>query len=110
MIQLYYQHDGRIQMNTWLIQTQSVSLDAATNTGSEWTNAEIRKMEVMKASGKSIKDIATALGRSYYSVSTKLFNSGLSSHRVTNKPVQALHPVVCGNCFTIPAKSGTCLC
>jgi hypothetical protein len=97
-------------MNTWLIQTQSVSLDAATNTGSEWTNAEIRKMEVMKASGKSIKDIATALGRSYYSVSTKLFNSGLSSHRVTNKPVQALHPVVCGNCFTIPAKSGTCLC
>ena len=97
-------------MNTWLIQTQSVSLDAATNTGSEWTNAEIRKMEVMKASGKSIKDIATALGRSYYSVSTKLFNSGLSSHRAANKSVQTLHPVVCGTCFTIPSKSGVCLC
>jgi hypothetical protein len=97
-------------MRTWLIQTQSVSLDAAVNTGSEWTMAEIRKMEVMKASGKSIKDIAQALGRSYYSVSTKLVNSGLSSHRVSNNPAQTLHPVVCGNCFTIPAKSGTCLC
>jgi hypothetical protein len=97
-------------MNTWLIQTQSVSLDAAVNTGSEWTIAEIRKMEVMKASGKSIKDIANALGRSYYSVSTKLFNSGLSSHRATNKPAQTLHPVVCGNCFTIPSKTGTCYC
>jgi hypothetical protein len=97
-------------MNTWLIQTQSVSLDAAVNTGSEWTIAEIRKMEVMKASGKSIKDIANALGRSYYSVSTKLFNSGLSSHRAANKPAQTLHPVVCGNCFTIPSKTGTCYC
>jgi hypothetical protein len=97
-------------MNTWLIQTQSVSLDAAVNTGSEWTLAEIRKMEVMKASGKSIKDIAQALGRSYYSVSTKLVNAGLASHRASNKPAQALHPIVCGNCFTIPSKSGICLC
>jgi hypothetical protein len=97
-------------MNTWLIQTQSVSLDAAVNTGSEWTLAEIRKMEVMKASGKSIKDIAQALGRSYYSVSTKLVNSGLASHRASNKPAQVLHPVVCGNCFTIPSKTGTCYC
>jgi hypothetical protein len=101
-----------LEMNTtaWMREAQGFSLQTAVNTGSEWTNAEIRKMEVMKASGKSIKDIATALGRSYYSVSTKLFNSGLSSHRVTNKPVQALHPVVCGNCFTIPSKTGTCYC
>ena len=97
-------------MNTWLIQTQSVSLDAAVNTGSEWTLAEIRKMEVMKASGKSIKDIAQALGRSYYSVSTKLVNAGLASHRASNKPAQALHPMVCGKCFTIPSKTGTCYC
>ena len=97
-------------MNTWLIQTQRVSLDAAVNTGSEWTLAEIRKMEDMKASGKSIKDIAQALGRSYYSVSTKLVNAGLASHRASNKPTQALHPVVCGNCFTIPSKTGTCYC
>ena len=97
-------------MSTWLIQTQSISLDAAVNTGSEWTLAEIRKMEVMKASGKSIKDIAQALGRSYYSVSTKLVNAGLASHRASNKAAQPLHPVVCGNCFTIPSKSGICLC
>jgi hypothetical protein len=96
-------------MNTWLIETQSVSLDAAVNTGSEWTIAEIRKMEVMKASGKSIKDIATALGRSYYSVSTKLANIGAVNHRrQSNKPKVTL--ITCGTCFTTLSKSGVCLC
>jgi hypothetical protein len=96
-------------MNTWLIETQSVSLDAAVNTGSEWTIAEIRKMEVMKASGKSIKDIATALGRSYYSVSTKLANIGAVNHRrQSNKPKVTL--TTCGTCFTTLSKSGVCLC
>jgi len=97
-------------MNTWLIETQSRSLEAAVNTGSEWTLAEARELETMKASGKSIKEIAKVLGRSYYSVSTKLINIGATSHhRHSNKPLTPA-PVVCGNCFTIPSKSGVCLC
>jgi hypothetical protein len=50
--------------NVWLKETQGFSLETAVNTGSEWTNAEVRKLEVMKTSGKSIKDISKALGRS----------------------------------------------
>jgi len=97
-------------MNTWLIETQSRSLEAAVNTGSEWTLAEARQLEIMKASGKSIKEIAKALGRSYYSVSTKLVTIGAVNHRKhSNKPL-APAPVVCGACFTIPSKSGVCLC
>lgn len=97
-------------MNTWLIQTQSRSLEAAVNTGSEWTLAEARQLETMKASGKSIKEIAKVLGRSYYSVSTKLINIGaVNHHKHSNKPLAAA-PVVCAACFTIPSKSGVCLC
>ena len=97
-------------MNTWLIQTQSQSLEAAVNTGSEWTLAETRQLEVMKASGKSIKEIAKTLGRSYYSVSTKLINIGaVNHHKHSNKSLTPA-PVVCGNCFTIPSKYGVCLC
>jgi hypothetical protein len=99
-----------MDVNVWLREAQGFSLQTAVNTGSEWTLAEIRKMEVMKASGKSIKDIAQALGRSYYSVSTKLVNTGaVNHHKHSNKPLTPA-PVVCGTCFTTPSKSGVCLC
>jgi DNA-binding CsgD family transcriptional regulator len=97
-------------MNTWLIQTQNLSLEAAVNTGSEWTLAEARQLEIMKASGKSIKEIAKSLGRSYYSVSTKLVNIGaVNHHKHSNKPLNPA-PAICGTCFTTPSKSGVCLC
>jgi len=97
-------------MNTWLIQTQSRSLEAAVNTGSEWTLAEARQLEIMKASGKSIKEIAKSLGRSYYSVSTKLVNIGAVNHHKHSNKSLAPAPVICGTCFTTPSKSGVCLC
>ena len=97
-------------MNTWLIETQSRSLEAAVNTGSEWTLAEARQLETMKASGKSIKEIAKVLGRSYYSVSTKLINIGAVNHHQHSNKSLTPAPVVCGTCFTIPSKSGVCLC
>lgn len=96
--------------NVWMREAQSFSLQTAVNTGSEWTSSETRQLELMKASGKSIKEISKALGRSYYSVSTKLINIGATSHhRHSNKPLTPAS-VVCGNCFTIPSKSGVCLC
>jgi hypothetical protein len=101
-----------LEMNTtvWMREAQGFSLQTAVNTGSEWTSSETRQLEIMKASGKSIKEIAKVLGRSYYSVSTKLINIGATNHhRRSNKPLTP-SPVVCGNCFTIPSKSGVCLC
>jgi len=96
--------------NVWLRETQGFSLETAVNTGSEWTNAEVRKLEVMKTSGKSIKDISKALGRSYYSVATKLINIGFVNHH--KKSNELVRPIIsiCGNCFTTPSKSGVCLC
>jgi hypothetical protein len=96
--------------NVWLRETQSFSLETAVNTGSEWTNAEVRQLEVMKTSGKSIKDISVALGRSYYSVATKLISIGFVNHH--KKSNELVRPIIstCGNCFTTPSKSGVCLC
>ena len=96
--------------NVWMREAQGFSLQTAVNTGSEWTSSETRQLELMKASGKSIKDIAKALGRSYYSVSTKLINIGATNHHRRSNKTLAPAPVVCGNCFTIPSKSGVCLC
>lgn len=91
-------------------QTQSFSLATAVNLGSEWTMAEIRTLEVLKAGNMSIKDMAKQLGRSYYSISTKLIDLGLA--RVNRNAAQP-EPVkipACPNCFTVPAANGTCGC
>lgn len=96
--------------NVWMREAQGFSLETAVNTGSEWTLAETRQLELMKASGKRIKDIAKTLGRSYYSVSTKLINIGAVNHHKSSNKILPPAPVVCGSCFTIPSKSGVCLC
>ena len=44
--------------NVWMREAQGFSLQTAVNTGSEWTSSETRQLEIMKASGKSIKEIA----------------------------------------------------
>ena len=99
-------------MNTtaWMREAQGFSLETAVNTGSEWTSSETRQLEIMKASGKSIKEIAKVLGRSYYSVSTKLINIGAVNHHKSSNKILPPAPVVCGSCFTTPSKSGVCLC
>lgn len=89
-------------------ETQSFTLATAVNLGSEWTIAEIRTLECLKAGNMSIKDIATQLGRSYYSVTNQLLKLGLT-HARQNSPKAA--PVVkCPTCFTTPSTSGICLC
>ncbi len=105
-------NDGRTGMNTnvWMREAQGFSLETAVNIGSEWTLAETRQLELMRASGKSIKEIAKALGRSYYSISTRLINIGaVTHHKKSNKPAP-LALVICGKCFTVSSKSGVCLC
>jgi len=101
-----------LEMNTtaWMREAQGFSLQTAVNTGSEWTSSETRQLEIMKASGKSIKEIAKTLGRSYYSVSTKLINIGATNHHKSSNKILPPAPVVCGSCFTVPSKSGVCLC
>lgn len=93
----------------WMRGAQSFSLETAVNLNEEWTIAEIRTMETLRAGKMSIKDIAKQLGRSYYSVATKLVNIGaVSHHKQSNKPKVTL--TTCGNCFTTPSRSGVCLC
>lgn len=89
-------------------ENQSFTLATAVNLGIEWTNAEIRTLECLKAGNMSIKDIATQLGRSYYSVTNKLLDLGLTHKRANT---QTPTPVtVCSGCFTTPSNSGACLC
>lgn len=91
-------------------QTQSFTLATAVNLGSEWTMAEIRTLEVLKAGNMSIKDMAKQLGRSYYSISTKLIDLGLArQNRNVTKP-EVAKPVVCPTCFTTISNNGTCGC
>jgi DNA-binding CsgD family transcriptional regulator len=88
---------------------QSFSLETAVNLNEEWTIAEMRTMETLRAGKMSIKDIAKQLGRSYYSVATKLAKIGaVNPHKQSNKLKVILN--TCGTCFTTPSKSGVCLC
>lgn len=88
-------------------ENQSFTLATAVNLGSEWTLAEIRTLECLKAGNMSIKDIAMQLGRSYYSVTNKLLSLGLT-HARANTPAAPV--TTCSLCFTTPSKSGACLC
>jgi DNA-binding CsgD family transcriptional regulator len=93
----------------WMRGAQSFSLATAVNLNEEWTHTEISRMQSLRAGKMSIKDIAKELGRSYYSVATKLVNIGaVNHHKQSNKPKVILN--TCGNCFTTPSKSGVCLC
>lgn len=91
-------------------QTQNFSLATAVNLGSEWTIAEIRTLEVLKAGNMSIKDMAAQLGRSYYSISTKLIDLGLARVNRNAAQPEPVKTPVCPNCFTVPANNGTCGC
>lgn len=91
-------------------ETQNYTLATATRTNEEWTHEEIRKLETLRSLGSSIRDIATKLNRSYYAVSTKMIQVGLSnSHRKSNSATKP-NAIVCGVCFTIPSKTGVCFC
>jgi hypothetical protein len=96
-----------MQNQLWNRDAQSFSLATAINLNEEWTLAEIRSMETLRAAKVSIKDIAKQLGRSYYSVSNKLATSGLTTSRNTPPAPKAQ---VCGVCFVTPSSSGACHC
>jgi hypothetical protein len=96
-----------MQTQLWTREAQSFSLATAINLNEEWTLAEIRTIETLRAAKVSIKDIAKQLGRSYYAVSNKLVTSGLTTPRNTAPAPKA---VVCQTCFTTPSNSGACLC
>lgn len=91
----------------WQREAQSFSLATAVNLNEEWTLAEIRTLESLKASKVSIQDIAKILGRSYYAVSNKLTTLGLTTPRNSAPAPKA---VVCPTCFTTPSSSGACHC
>jgi hypothetical protein len=93
----------------WTKEAQNYTLITATKTNEEWTHEEIRRLEALRNVGVSIRDIAIKLNRSYYAVSTKIIQVGLAnSHRKSNSTKPNL--VVCGECFTIPSKTGVCFC
>ena len=92
---------------TWTREAQSFSLDTAVRSTMEWTHAETRVLESLRSEGKSTSEIAVLLGRSYYSVSTKLSQLGLT-HARSNKPTLKIE--VCGVCFMVPAVTGACAC
>jgi hypothetical protein len=96
-----------MQTQLWTREAQSFSLATAINLNEEWTLAEIRTIETLRAAKVSIKDIAKQLGRSYYAVSNKLVTSGLTTPRNTPPAPKA---VVCKTCYTTPSNSGACLC
>jgi hypothetical protein len=109
---LNHHNDGRKKMQTqspllWQREAQGFSLATAINLNEEWTLAEIRTLETLKAGNMPIKDIAKQLGRSYYSVSNKLTTSGLTTPRNTPPAPKAQ---VCGVCFVTPSSSGVCYC
>jgi DNA-binding CsgD family transcriptional regulator len=92
----------------WNREAQSFSLETATRSTLEWTHAETRVLENMRRDGKSTSEIATLLNRSYYSVSTKLSNLGLTNRRSNSSP--ALPISSCATCFTTFSLSGACSC
>jgi hypothetical protein len=108
IINLYTTTEGKnMQTQEWNRNAQSFTLSTAINLNEEWTLGEIRRMEHLRETQMSIRDIAKELGRSYYSVSNKLATAGLTTPRNTTPAPKA---VVCQTCFTTPSNSGACLC
>lgn len=96
-----------MHQDQWQREVQSFSLATAVNLNEEWTLAEIRTLETLRAAKVSIQDIAKKLGRSYYSVTNKLSTSGLTTPRNTPPAPKA---AVCPGCFVTPSSSGACHC
>jgi hypothetical protein len=78
--------------------TQALTLVTAIAVGNEWTSAELNQLRAMKAEGATVADIALAIGRSYYGVSSKLTEAGMTKPR-ESKPVAA--EVACDACWLI---------
>ena len=78
---------------------QNYTLLTAVAAGNEWTIAEINKLKDMKVSGASIKEIAIALGRTFYSVQTQVSNSNITKPRKTTKPAATI--TACPKCFLV---------
>jgi hypothetical protein len=85
---------------------QTVSLSTAVATGEYWSINDITELRALKAAQISGVEIARALGRTYYSVNTKLIELGLTkkqskprARRVNNIYTNKLP--VCGSCFMV---------
>jgi hypothetical protein len=98
-------------MNTqeWTREAQNYTLATATRVNEEWLHSDIRSLETLKGLGKSIREIAVELNRSYYAVSSKLIELGLANtHKRSNSPKTQI--LICSVCFTTPSKAGVCFC
>lgn len=98
-------------MNTmeWTKEAQNFTLVTATRANEEWLHSDLRSLETLKGLGKSIREIAVELNRSYYSVSSKLIELGLANvHKKSNSP--KIEVSICSICFTTPSKTGVCFC
>lgn len=91
-------------MNTWQLTQQAATVAKADHSGIEWTGAELNTMAALKAQGASVTQIASALQRSYYAVSTKLQLAGLSKARRSSTETQIN---ACADCWMVHA--GECI-
>lgn len=93
----------------WTREAQNFTLATATRINEEWLHSDIKLLETLKNQKLPIRDIASALHRSYFAVSSKLIELGLANaHRKSNTP--KIEVTVCAVCFTTPSKTGVCLC
>lgn len=90
-------------MSVWAEQAQESTWRQAERTGSEWTVAELNKLTIMRAAGKSVTECARVLGRTYYAVSTRLQLAGMAETRA--RAVWAV--AACGECHLV--HRGECL-
>jgi hypothetical protein len=65
---------------------QTISLSTAVASGEYWSINDINELRAMKAAKMTAVEIARALGRTYYSVGTKLTELGLTKKQ--SKPRQ----------------------
>jgi hypothetical protein len=78
--------------------SQALTLVSAISVGNEWSSSDLSKLQSLKAQGVAVATIALELKRSYYGVSTKLTELGLTAPRVTKpQPVE----VACDACWLI---------
>jgi hypothetical protein len=77
---------------------QALTLTSAISVGNEWSSSDLAKLQALKAEGASVATIALELKRSYYGVSAKLTEAGLTAPRASKpQPVQ----VACDACWLI---------
>ena len=79
------------------VTNQIFTLLTARSAGNEWTIAEVNKLKQMRAAKVSVRDIAVALGRTYYAVTNALLENNLTTPRNNNKP--SVKVEACPTCF-----------